>query len=173
MHFLKAAIDDRNVDIRSLLMQPYFVYKTMKLPKVLNTLKSAKQHLAVVTDEYSGTLGVISMEDVLEQIVGEIQDEYDQEAPEIQKLDDGSYMVQGSISLEDLSEALGYEFESDDAESLGGLVLILSGSFPEEGEVFTYGGWNIQVVALEEHRITLLNLRRTEETYEQKTDSEE
>ena len=68
------------------------------------------------------------MEDILEQIVGEIQDEYDEETPEIQKLENGSYLVQVIISLEDLSEALGSEFESEDAETLGGLVLTLSGS---------------------------------------------
>ena len=102
------------------------------------------------------------MEDILEQIVGEIQDEYDQEVPEVQKLDDGSYSVQGGISLENLSEALGSEFESEDAESLGGLVLTLSGSFPEEGEIFEYNGWKIKVEALEDHRITLLNLSKIE-----------
>ena len=106
------------------------------------------------------------MEDILEQIVGEIQDEYDQEVPEIQKLEDGSYSVQGGISLENLSEALGSEFESDDAESLGGLVLTLSGSFPEAGEIFEYNGWKIKVEALEDHRITLLNLSKIEENSE-------
>ena len=111
------------------------------------------------------------MEDILEQIVGEIQDEYDQETPEIQKMEDGSYLVQGSISLEDLSEALGTEFESDDAESLGGLVLILSGSFPEEGEVFKYRNWRIKVKELEDHRIKELKLRKIEQ--EDKTEQEE
>ena len=93
----------------------------------------------------------------------------------MQKLDDGSYMVQGSMSLEDLSEALHSEFTSDDAETLGGLVLTLSGNFPEEGEIFEYGGWKIQVVELEEHRITLLNMRRSEEApdTEQKNENED
>ena len=117
-------------------------------------------HIAVIVDEYGGVAGIVTMEDILEQIVGEIQDEYDEEAPEVQKLEDGSYQVQGSISLEDLSEALGSEFESDDAETLGGLVLTMSGGFPEVGETFTYGGWNIKVMELEEHRITLLNLSK-------------
>jgi CBS domain containing-hemolysin-like protein len=76
-HFLKALSDGDRVDIRKLLMPPCYVYKTMKLPAVLNQLRRAKQHLAVVTDEYGGTLGVLSMEDVLEQIVGDIWDETD------------------------------------------------------------------------------------------------
>ena len=76
-HFLKAMTEDGHTDIRSLLMPPCFVYKTMKLPAVLSSLKKARQHLAIVSDEYGGTLGVLSMEDVLEQIVGDIWDDTD------------------------------------------------------------------------------------------------
>ena len=78
-HFFKASIDERNVDIRQLLMQPYFVYKTMKLPNVLGMLRDSQQHLAIVTDEYGGTLGVVTMEDVLEELVGDIWDETDKD----------------------------------------------------------------------------------------------
>ena len=92
-------------------------------------------HIAIIVDEYGGVAGLVTMEDILEQIVGEIQDEYDQEVPEVQKIDENTYSVQGSISLENLSEALGSEFESEDAESLGGLVLTMSGGFPEEGGI--------------------------------------
>lgn len=160
---LKNLLDGNlSCEVRTLLRKPIFVPETIKTAEVLEAMRHEHIHIAIIVDEYGGVAGIVTMEDILEQIVGEIQDEYDQETPEIQKLEDGSYLVQGSMSLEDLSEALGYEFESDDAESLGGLVLILSGSFPEEGEVFSYGGWQIKVVALEEHRITLLNLRKIE-----------
>ena len=117
-------------------------------------------HIAIAVDEYGGVSGLVTMEDILEQIVGEIQDEYDQEAPDIQKMEDGSYLVQGGISLEELSEALGSDFESEDAESLGGLTLLLSGSFPREGDVFDYGDWKIRVVDLEEHRVKVLSLTK-------------
>ena len=82
-------------------------------------------HIAVVVDEYGGVAGLVTMEDILEEIVGEIQDEYDQESPDILEMEDGTYRVQGTTSLEDLSEALDYPFESEDAESLAGLVLLL------------------------------------------------
>lgn len=158
---LKNLLDgDLSCEVRTLLRKPIFVPETIRTAEVLEAMRREHIHIAVIVDEYGGVAGIVTMEDILEQIVGEIQDEYDQEAPEIQKLEDGSYLVQGSMSLEDLSEALGYEFESEDAESLGGLVLTLSGSFPEEGEEFRYGGWRIKVVELEEHRITLLNLTR-------------
>ena len=153
---------DLTCEVRNLLRKPIFVPETIRTAELLENMRREHIHIAIIVDEYGGVAGLVTMEDILEQIVGEIQDEYDQEAPEIQKLDDGSYMVQGGISLENLSEALGSEFESEDAESLGGLVLTLSGSFPEAGEVFEYGGWRIKVEALEDHRITLLNLSKIE-----------
>ena len=140
-----------------------FVPETIRTAELLENMRREHIHIAIIVDEYGGVAGLVTMEDILEQIVGEIQDEYDQETPEIQKLDDGSYLVQGGISLENLNDALGTEFESEDAESLGGLVLTLSGSFPEAGEVFECDGWKIKVEALEDHRITLLNLSKIED----------
>ncbi|MDY6400368.1 MAG: hemolysin family protein [Synergistales bacterium] len=158
---LKNLLDsDLTCEVKNLLRKPIFVPETIKTAEVLEAMRREHIHIAIIVDEYGGVAGLVTMEDILEQIVGEIQDEYDQEVPEIQKLEDGSYSVQGGISLENLSEALGSEFESDDAESLGGLVLTLSGSFPEEGEIFEYNGWKIKVEALEDHRITLLNLSK-------------
>ena len=147
-------------EVRTLLRKPIFVPETIKTAEVLEAMRHEHIHIAIIVDEYGGVAGIVTMEDILEQIVGEIQDEYDEESPEVQKQDDGSYLVQGSISLENLSEALGSEFTSDDAETLGGLVLTMSGGFPEEGETFNYGGWCIKVMELEEHRITLLNLSK-------------
>ena len=153
---------DLSCEVRNLLRKPIFVPETIKTAEVLEAMRHEHIHIAIIVDEYGGVAGIVTMEDILEQIVGEIQDEYDEESPEVQKLDDGSYMVQGSMSLEDLSDALGSEFTSDDAETVGGLVLTLSGNFPEEGEIFEYEGWRIKVTELEEHRIKLLNLSRIE-----------
>ena len=156
---LKNLLDSNlNCDVRNLLRKPIFVPETIRTAELLENMRREHIHIAIIVDEYGGVAGLVTMEDILEQIVGEIQDEYDQETPEIQKLDDGSYLVQGVISLENLSEELGTEFESEDAESLGGLVLTLSGSFPEEGEIFEYNGWQIKVEGLEDHRITMLKL---------------
>ena len=160
---LKNLLDsDLTCEVRTLLRKPIFVPETIRTAELLENMRREHIHIAIIVDEYGGVAGLVTMEDILEQIVGEIQDEYDQETPEIQKLDDGSYMVQGATSLETINEALETEFESDDAESIGGLVLTLSGSFPEAGEIFEYGGWKIKVEALEEHRITLLNLSKNE-----------
>ncbi|MBR1656877.1 MAG: HlyC/CorC family transporter [Synergistaceae bacterium] len=152
-----------NGGIRELLRKPIFVPETIRTAELLENMRREHIHIAIIVDEYGGVAGLVTMEDILEQIVGEIQDEYDEEAPEIQKMEDGSYQVQGMMSLEDLNEELGTKFQSDDAETIGGLVLTISGSFPEEGEIFHYEGWTIRVVELEEHRIKLLNLSRKEE----------
>ena len=158
---LKNLLDsDLSCEVRTLLRKPIFVPETIKTSEVLEAMRREHIHIAIIVDEYGGVAGLVTMEDILEQIVGEIQDEYDQEVPEVQKIDDNTYSVQGSISLENLSEALGSEFESEDAESLGGLVLTMSGGFPEEGEEFEYKHWLIRVEALEEHRITLLTLKK-------------
>ncbi|MEI3062229.1 MAG: CBS domain-containing protein [Oscillospiraceae bacterium] len=104
-HFLKAMADDGRVDIRKLLMPPCYVYKTMKLPAVLNTLRKAKQHLAIVSDEYGGTLGVVSMEDVLEQIVGDIWDESDVVEHEVVQREKSEYELDGAMILSDFPGA--------------------------------------------------------------------
>ena len=163
----KLSEGDLTSGIRDLLRKPIFVPETIRTAELLENMRREHIHIAIIVDEYGGVAGIVTMEDILEQIVGEIQDEYDEEAPEIQKLDDGSYQVQGMMSLENLNDELGTDFHSDDAETIGGLVLTISGSFPEEGEVFHYEGWTIKVTGLEEHRITLVNLsKRSEEITE-------
>ena len=100
-HFLKAMTDDGRADIRKLLMPPCYVYKTMKLPAVLNQMRRDRQHLAIVSDEYGGTLGVLTMEDVLEQIVGEIWDETDTVEHEVVRRDTGEYELDGAMVIDD------------------------------------------------------------------------
>lgn len=142
-------------DIRTLLMPPCYVYKTMKLPKVLNQLKQAKQHLAIVTDEYSGTLGIISMEDVLEQIVGEIYDETDIIDPEIVKHTDTEFEIDGGMPVTDLLELAGIqedEFEAD-SDTVGGWTVESIGSFPNEGDSFVYKNMTITVLKMDGLRV--------------------
>lgn len=151
------AIDEEEapIDIRTLLMPPCYVYKTMKLPKVLNQLKGAKQHLAIVTDEYSGTLGVVSMEDVLEQIVGEIYDETDVVEPELVKHNDTEFEVDGGMPVADLLELAGINEDDFDADSntVGGWTIESIGSFPNEGDSFKYRNMTIKVLKMDGMRV--------------------
>lgn len=154
-HFLKAMADDGRVDIRKLLMPPCYVYKTMKLPAVLNTLRKAKQHLAIVSDEYGGTLGVVSMEDVLEQIVGDIWDESDVVEHEVVQREKSEYELDGAMILSDFLELVGLNEDDVDAESntVGGWTLEMFGSFPQEGYSFTYRNLTVTVLSMDGRRV--------------------
>ena len=154
-HFLKAMADDGRVDIRKLLMPPCYVYKTMKLPAVLNTLRKAKQHLAIVSDEYGGTLGVVSMEDVMEQIVGDIWDESDVVEHEVVQREKSEYELDGAMILSDFLELVGLNEDDVDAESntVGGWTLEMFGSFPQEGDSFTYRNLTVTVLSMDGRRV--------------------
>ena len=154
-HFLKAMTDDGHADIRKLLMPPCYVYKTMKLPAVLNELKKAKQHLAIVSDEYGGTLGVLSMEDVLEQIVGDIWDETDTVEQEVVRRAEGEYELDGDMVITDFLELLGIDEDSFEAESetVGGWTVETFGAFPEVGDKLRFENWEITVLAMDGRRV--------------------
>ena len=153
-HFLKAMADGGVDDLRSLLMPPCYIYKTMKLPAVLSQLRRAKQHLAVVTDEYGGTLGVLSMEDVLEQIVGEIWDDTDTVEPEVVRRTEGEYELDGTMMLSELEELLGLPEDAIEAESstVGGWTLESFGGFPQEGDSFGWRDLRVTVLAMSDGR---------------------
>ena len=166
--FLKALTDDGRADIRKLLMPPCYVYKTMKLPQVLSQLRRAKQHLAVVSDEYGGTLGVVSMEDVLEQIVGEIWDETDTVEPEVVQRDQGEYELDGDMILDDFRELAGLSEEELEAESstVGGWTVEMFGAFPQVGDSFEHEKLRITVLAMDGRRVERVLLKLPEEKEE-------
>lgn len=154
-HFLKALAGDEKPDIRSLLMPVCYVYKTMKLPAVLSELRRAKQHLAIVVDEYGGTLGVLSMEDVLEQLVGEIWDETDEVEEEIVERPDGRFELDGDMVISDFIELMelneeDFDFESD---TVGGWTIEMFGSFPKVGDSFEYENFTVTVLQMDGLRV--------------------
>ena len=154
-HFLKALAGDEKPDIRSLLMPVCYVYKTMKLPAVLSELRRAKQHLAVVVDEYGGTLGVLSMEDVLEQLVGEIWDETDEVEEEIVERPDGRFELDGDMVISDFIELMelneeDFDFDSD---TVGGWTIEMFGSFPKVGDSFEYENFTVTVLQMDGLRV--------------------
>lgn len=161
-HFLKAVADGGEPDIRPLLMPPLYVYKTIKLPQVLAELRKAKKHLAIVTDEYGGTLGVISMEDVLEQIVGDIWDETDEVEDEVVERADGEYELDGDMSISDFLELLdisedAFDFES---ETVGGWTLEMFGGFPEAGSSFDFEDLTVTVLKMDGLRVEKVLVKR-------------
>lgn len=154
-HFLKAITDSEKVDITSLLMPPCYIYKTVRLPEILGQLRKAKQHLAVVSDEYGGTLGVVSMEDVLEQLVGEIWDESDVIEQEILTRPDGGYELDGDMSIPDFLELVSLDEDDFDAQSdtLGGWTVERFGCYPSLGDRFEYENLTVSVLETDGRRV--------------------
>ena len=170
-HFLKALTEKgERTEIRKLLMQPCYVYKTMKLPAVLSLLRKAKQHLAVVTDEYGGTLGVVSMEDVLEQIVGDIWDDTDVIEQEVVERAEGEYELNGDMNIYDFLELVGVPEESFEAESatLGGWTVEQFGGFPKAGDSFRYENFTVTVLSMDARRVEKLLVKVDPEPAEEK-----
>ncbi|MBQ9010560.1 MAG: HlyC/CorC family transporter [Clostridia bacterium] len=166
-HILKAMSDDKHVDLRSQMLPPCYVYKTMKLPAVLSTLRNARQHLAIVTDEYGGTLGVVSMEDVLEQLVGEIWDETDTVHPEIVEEEDGSVQMDGDTPISALLESMKWDKDEFDYESdtVGGWCIEFLDAFPVKGQSFTFRDRVFTILNTEGRRVRRVRIspKRTEQ----------
>lgn len=131
--------------VDEIMRPPFFVPETKVVSEILQEFRTRKNHIAIVVDEYGGTSGLVSIEDVLEQIVGEIEDEHD--APkeeEIHSLGDGRYQIAGRTYLEDLEE-LGINLHSDEVDTIGGYLCLEAGHVPEKGETFECGGWRFTV----------------------------
>jgi len=163
-HVLKALAESENgeIDIRSLMLAPCYVYKTMKLPVVLESLKKARQHLAIVIDEYSGTLGVISMEDVLEQIVGDIWDETDTIEEDVVLLNEDEALIDGDMAIADFLELCEIDESDFDYESatVGGWAIEYFGDFPKAGDRFTFRNLTVEVMSMDGLRVDKLRVTR-------------
>ena len=153
--FLKAMIDQEKVEIRSLLLPTCYVYKTMRLPAVLSSLRNAQQHIAVVTDEYGGTLGVVSMEDVLEELVGDLWDETDTVEKEIVKKGDGRYDLDGDTPIYEFIELMRWK-EDDfdfDSETEGGWCIEYNNGFPNVNSKFTFRDVEVTILEVSKRRV--------------------
>ena len=163
-----ALIEGSEIKLRDMLSEPYFVHPTMKLSHLLANLKSRKASLAVVIDEYGGTLGIVTMEDVLEELVGEIWDEDDEIPAGFIELEDNRYEVLGSYSLSDLFDELEYDPKVRELESgfstVSGWALDLLGYIPEVGESFSHLDMELTVLEMDGQRITKLNILRKTDT---------
>jgi len=146
-------------DWNTLLRAPYFVPENKKLDDLLAEFKEKRNHLAIVVDEYGGTSGLISLEDIIEEIVGDISDEFDDEDIIYSKIDDNNYVFDGKTSLKDLYRIVRLEdtslFESKkgEAETLAGFVLEISGGFPRKNEILNYAHYAFTVEAMDKKRI--------------------
>ncbi len=151
-------------DIRRYVKPPFFVPELMKISRLLREFQKRKVHLAIVVDEFGGTAGVVALEDVVEEIVGEIQDEQDVEEGRLKLLADGTVVADAAIPLRDLEEHLKVDFPDErDADSLGGFVTETVGKVPPVGSVLVWGGLRFTVRAGDERRVTRVEIARIRE----------
>ncbi|MCP4705029.1 MAG: CBS domain-containing protein, partial [candidate division Zixibacteria bacterium] len=138
------------------IREPFFVPETKIISELLAEFKKTKTHIAIVVDEYGGTAGLVTLEDILEEIVGEIQDEHDSEKPQIVKLPDNSLRVDASVSVEELIEELNLDYETKEFETVGGLIYDLIGSVPSVGAKPRWKDIHFEVEKVDGQRIISL-----------------
>lgn len=153
--------DGRKFALKDLLRKAIFLPESMRLDSVLREFQRQKVHLAIVVDEYGGTAGVVTLEDTLEEIVGEIHDEYDKEEEEVtvKKIADRHFIVEGRTSISDLQKQTGISLPSEESyDTLGGFLVAQFGEIPKNNAVFEYGNWRFRVVEVEEKRIVKVEI---------------
>jgi CBS domain containing-hemolysin-like protein len=141
--------------VASIMQEPLLVPESRPLPVLLSEMRGAHKHLAVVLDEYGGTAGIVTIEDLLEEIVGEIEDEYDPsgEGPSLTSQPSGVHVVSGMLHLDEVRETTGLEIPEGDYETLAGFLLTQFNRIPEQGDHVCHGSWELKVVEMDKHRI--------------------
>lgn len=152
-------------DIDGLVKEARFIPQTRKIDSLFRTMQSKKIHMVIVVDEYGQTAGIVAMEDILEEIVGNILDEYDADEINIRKLSDSVFICNGLTPLEEAGERLGIDFPQDEFETLNGYLTSILGHVPKSGEVFEteYGGYRLHVVSIRNHVIQSVRCTKIEE----------
>lgn len=145
-------------DIYQYLREPYFTYEFKPVTELLKEMRHKRLGLAIVLDEYGGTAGIISMEDLIEEIVGEIRDEYDEHERDIEVVRENEYIIEGSTRIDEVNEMIGTHIESDDFDSIGGYVLGLFGRFPEMREMIEADGIKFIIEQVDKNRIESLRI---------------
>lgn len=154
-------VDGRVTDkpVVEIMTKPVFVYQHTKVREILKRLQVNKSHIAVVVDEFGGTMGMVSMEDILEELVGEIWDEHDEVEKSFEMLGNGSYRVDCSVSLGDFCDFFGVDIESDSV-SVGGWIMERLNGIPNEGDGFDVNGFRITVASLDANRVSFVTVKK-------------
>jgi CBS domain containing-hemolysin-like protein len=156
MDLLRGA--DRARGLAELMRQPTFVPETKRIDDLLREMQKGRNQLAVVVDEYGSATGIVTLEDIVEQIVGEIQDEHDRTPASVQRLPDGSYWVSGRTHIDEVNEALDWSLPKDDYETVAGLVLATLHRIPRTGEEFQVPGYAITVLEADARRVAAVKI---------------
>lgn len=149
--------------IRDIMRPPYFIPETKKISEVLQDLRDNKSHMAIVIDEYGGTAGILTLEDIIEEIIGEVMDEYDAEQKLIIEHEDGSISVNARLDVEKLEDFLKVDLPEGDFESVGGFIISLIGKVPEVNEKVIYDDLEIVIEAATSRKIDRVRIRKLDQ----------
>ena len=155
----QAGGDAEKIDIEAIKREPWFVPETTPLQEQLNAFRVKREHFALVVDEYGGLMGVITLEDILEEIVGDIEDEHDVAVEGVAPLPDGFVMVEGATPIRDVNRALDWELPDDEAVTIAGLVIHEAQTIPEAGQVFRFHGVQFEILERKRNQITRMRLK--------------
>ena len=153
--------DYTKVDIRKILRKPYFVLETKNIDELFKEMQKKRQHLAILVDEYGGFSGIATIEDLVEEIMGDIEDEYDEmEEPQLKKLDEHTYLIDGFMNVDDLHEELSLDLESEDHDTISGFLLDLLGKILEDGSKTSvdYKNLHFDILEVEDKHIEKIRL---------------
>jgi len=161
---------EKNVRITKMLRDVYYVPESMKVDVLLHELQRRRVHVAIVVDEYGGTAGLVTIEDLLEEIVGEIQDEYDMEEPLVQRVAEGEYILHARCNLDDASDLLGLALPTEGGDTLGGFIFAQLERVPEVGDEVLYGDLRMTVMSVDGRRVKQVRVLRELATEEPASD---
>ncbi len=150
---LRFLITNDEVKVDAIIRKPYFVPESKRLDSLLREMRRRRVHIAVAVDEYGGVSGIVCLEDIIEEIVGDIQDEFDNEQEELFDLGDGTYLADARLSIEELNETLGVDIPEEDFDTLGGFVFDLFGKIPSKFEKVGYDGLEFIIQEMDGHKI--------------------
>jgi CBS domain containing-hemolysin-like protein len=149
-----------DLDVRSIVRAPYFIPETKKISEVLKDLRDNKSHLAIVIDEYGGTAGILTLEDIIEEIIGDVMDEYDADQKLLVEHEDGSVTVNARLDVEELEDYLNVELPEGKFESVGGFVISLLGKVPSVNEQLTFNNLQMVIEAASSRKIERIRIRK-------------
>lgn len=165
--------DNKEFSLKDYMREPFFTYETKSVKALFAEMRAKRIPIAIVLDEYGGTSGIVTLEDIIEEIVGEIDDEYDELEQEITEITEGEYTIAGATKIDDVNEMIGSDFKSEDFDSIGGFVMESLGSVPEAGEILEIGHIKIIVEQVEKNRIALVRvITVSDEELEQNMETE-
>ena len=154
----KKNVEIDKLDLKDLLIEPWFVPETTKLREQLNAFLQKRQHFALVVDEYGALMGLVTLEDILEEIVGEISDEHDLSVTGVRPQSNGSVYVDGTVTIRDLNRALDWNLPDDEANTIAGLVIHEAQTIPVPGQIFSYYDYRFEIMRRHRNQITALRI---------------